>query len=91
VASDVSVPSTPASSSPEQLEKPTDRATLRITAGPVEIAVSGQGAATKALALGVIGPALTIGVGHLVGFPVWSVIVICALQVIVATLQRRKQ
>jgi hypothetical protein len=75
----------------EQSEEPTDRATLQIRTSPLDIKVSTQGAAARSLALGVIGPAITIMAGHFARFPVWAVIVIAALQVLAAALRRRRE
>ena len=36
------------------------------------------------LALGVVGPAGTIAVAHLIGFPVGATLVICILQIVAA-------
>jgi hypothetical protein len=83
VASEVVTTRTPGDE--EHPEEPTERAGLRIRTCPLDITVSAQGAATRSLAVGVIGPAVTIVVGHFVGLAVWAVIVICALQVAVAT------
>jgi hypothetical protein len=73
----------------EQPEEPTERAILQIRTSPPSIKVSVEGAAAWSLALGVVGCAATIAVGHFVGFPVWAVIVVCALQIAGAVARRR--
>jgi glycerol uptake facilitator-like aquaporin len=75
----------------EQSEGPTERATLQIRTSPFDIKVSAQGAVAWSLSLGVIGPAVTIAAGFFVGFPAWAVIVIAALQILAAALQRRRE
>jgi hypothetical protein len=67
---------------PDEPEQPTERALLTIRSKPVDLTVSAQGAATRTLTLGVIGPIGTIAVGHYAGFPVWAIVIVCALQII---------
>jgi hypothetical protein len=76
------------SSNPEQPEPPTELATLNIRSSPVSITVSAQGAATKTLTLGVIGPVGTIAVGHYAELPLWAIVVICALQIAAVVVRR---
>jgi hypothetical protein len=76
------------SSNPERLKPPTELATLNIRSSPVSITVSAQGAATKTLTLGVIGPVGTIAVGHYAELPVWAIVAICALQIVGAVTHR---
>jgi hypothetical protein len=66
---------------------PSDDARLRIKTDPVNIEVSAHGP----LALGVVGPAATIAVGHLADFPVWATLAICVLQVAAAVVMRRRR
>lgn len=80
--------STLTSSSPEQPEPPTELATLDIRSTPVSITVSAQGAATKTLVAGVIGPVGTITAGHFAGLPAWAITVICVLQIATAVVRR---
>jgi len=61
-------------------ENPTDSANLTVSSIPVSINMSARGT----LALGVVGPAGTIAVAHLVGFPVGATLVICILQIVAA-------
>jgi hypothetical protein len=67
---------------PDEPEQPTERATLNIRTKPVDLTVSAQGAATRTLTLGVIGPVGTIVAGHYAGLPVWAIVVICVLQIV---------
>jgi hypothetical protein len=69
-------------------EEPSERATLTIRSKPVDLTVSAQGAATMTLTLGVIGPVGTIAIGHYAGFPVWAIVIVCALQIIALILRR---
>jgi glycerol uptake facilitator-like aquaporin len=80
---------TPAESR-DQSDAPTERANLQIRTVPFSIDVSAQGTAACRMALGVIGPAVTIAVGHFAGFPVWAVILVVVLQIF-AALQRRRE
>jgi hypothetical protein len=66
---------TPAESR-DQSDAPTERANLQIRTVPFSIDV--------------IGPAVTIAVGHFAGFPVWAVILVVVLQIF-AALQRRRE
>jgi hypothetical protein len=67
--------------------EPTEDASLRIKTVPVKIEVSAHGP----LAVAIVGPAATIAVGHLADFPVWAVLVICALQIVAAVVMRRRR
>lgn len=73
----------------DQSEVPTERATLQITTSPPGIALRAEGASTRILALGVIGPAATTAVGHFAGLPVWAITIICVLQIVAAVVRRR--
>jgi hypothetical protein len=70
-------------------ESPSEQATLQIRSTPVDITVSTRGPKTTSVALGAFGPAITIAVGGIVGFPVWAITVICVLQIAMAYLRRR--
>lgn len=72
----------------EQPEAPTELAALQIRVSSFDLNVSARGTTACRMALGVIGPAVTIMVGHLAGFPVWAVILLAALQVLAAALYR---
>jgi hypothetical protein len=73
---------------PDDPEQPTERATLTIRSKPVDLTVSAQGAAARMLTVGVIGPVGTIAVGHYAGFPVWAIVIVCALQIIAVIVHR---
>ena len=73
---------------PDDPEQPTERATLNIRSKPVDLTVSAQGAATRTLTLGVIGPVGTIAVGHYAGLPGWAIVLICALQIVAVIAHR---
>lgn len=73
--------STVTASTPEHPEPPTEQAMLNIRSSPVTITVSAQGAATKTLTLGVIGPVGMIVAGHFAYLPAWAITLLCALQI----------
>ena len=68
----------------EHIERPTDRASLEIDSKPVKIKMDTHGP----LGLGIVGPAATIGVGHLAGLPTWAIVAISAGQVAAAVVTR---
>jgi hypothetical protein len=70
----------------EDLPAPSCDAYLHIEADPVNVEVSARGP----LALGIVGPAATVAVGHLAGFPVWAILTICALQIVAAVVMSRR-
>jgi hypothetical protein len=74
----------------DESEAATEQATLQIESHLVDVTVSSQGTTATVLTLGVIGPAATIIVGHLVGLPGWLVAVVCLLQIAAAVICRGK-
>jgi hypothetical protein len=87
VASEVSPTTT--RSGAEQAEDPTESATLQIRTSPPGIALRAEGAVTRIMVLGVIGPAAVILARHLASLPVWATALVCVLQVVAAVARRR--
>jgi hypothetical protein len=75
----------------EELLEPSERALLQITSGPHRMTVLASGSVSLTVALGVIGPAVVIAVGHLVGLPLLIIFLICLAQVAAAAVYRRQR
>jgi hypothetical protein len=70
----------------QDVERPSDRATLRISSKVVSVSASGHGASVAAMALGIAGPGTTIAVGNSTGLGTSSVVLISLVQIVMATI-----